>query len=127
MHFTVIARVLGILLMLFSLTMLPPMLVSMWYNDDAIQAFATALLLIFGLGFFCWLPVRKVRQDLRTRDGFLITVLFWLVLSLTGSFPFLLAVNPSLTFTDAFFASLSCWTHTGATALTGNQHLPQSD
>ncbi|GGY49773.1 Trk system potassium uptake protein TrkH [Bacterioplanes sanyensis] len=126
MHFTVIARVLGILLMLFSLTMVPPMLVSMWYQDQATQAFAMALLIIFGIGFISWLPVRSVRHELRTRDGFVITVLFWLVLSLTGSFPFMLADNPNLSFTDAFFESLSGWTTTGATVITGIDHLPKS-
>ena len=35
MHFAVIARILGIFLMLFSMTMLPPILVSMWFNDGA--------------------------------------------------------------------------------------------
>ncbi|MDO6806176.1 potassium transporter, partial [Wenyingzhuangia sp. 1_MG-2023] len=89
MHISVIARVLGIFLMLFSLTMLPPILVSLWFNDDALPAFISALAITFGLGFLCWLPVRHEHHDLRTRDGFVITVLFWIVLALSGSFPFM--------------------------------------
>lgn len=126
MHFNVIARVLGIFLMLFSLTTLPPLLISMWYADGATQAFASALLLTFGIGFVCWLPVRHVRHELRTRDGFVITVLFWLVLAFSGTFPFMLADNPGLSFTDAFFESLSGWTTTGATIMTGIDDLPKS-
>ncbi len=126
MHTSVIARVLGIFLMLFSLTMLPPMLVSVLFEDGALSAFATALGLTFGLGMLIWLPVRHIRHDLRTRDGFVITVLFWLVLALSGSFPFMLADSPNLSFTDAFFESLSGWTTTGATIMTGLDDLPES-
>lgn len=126
MHFTVIARVLGIFLMLFSLSTLPPILVSMWFDDGATWAFISTLILTFFMGFLLWLPVRRARQDLRTRDGFLITVLFWLVLALSGSFPFILAENPGLSFTDAFFESLSGWTTTGATIITGIDALPES-
>ncbi|WP_221793326.1 TrkH family potassium uptake protein [Oceanobacter mangrovi] len=126
MHLTVIARVLGIFLMLFSLTMLPPMLVSMWFNDGALMAFTSALGITFAVGFFCWLPVRDARHDLRTRDGFVITVLFWMVLALSGSIPFMLSEAPGLSFTDAFFESLSGWTTTGATIMTGLDALPES-
>lgn len=126
MHFSMIARILGILLMLFSLTMLPPILVSMWYNDGATEAFVTAMTLIFGIGFTSWLPVRQVRQELRTRDGFLIAALFWLTLGLAGTLPFMIADNPALSFADAFFESLSGWTTTGATVMTGLEFLPKS-
>ena len=126
MHTTVIARVLGIFLMLFSLTMLPPIVVSLLFNDGALPAFAAALGLTFGIGLLIWLPVHRVRADLRTRDGFVITVLFWLVLALSGSIPFMLSESPNLSFTDAFFESLSGWTTTGATIMTGLDDLPKS-
>lgn len=126
MHFTVIARILGILLMLFSMTMLPPILVSMYFHDGATEAFFTAMVLIFGIGFTFWLPVRSVREELRTRDGFLIAALFWLTLGLAGTLPFMIAHNPSLDFADAFFESLSGWTTTGATVMTGLDTLPKS-
>ena len=126
MHFSMIARILGILLMLFSLTMLPPILVSMWYHDGATEAFVTAMVMIFGIGFTSWLPVRQVRQELRTRDGFLIAALFWLTLGLAGTLPFMIADKPGLSFADAFFESLSGWTTTGATVMTGLEFLPKS-
>lgn len=126
MHFSMIARILGILLMLFSLTMLPTILVSMWYHDGATEAFVTAMVMIFGIGFTSWLPVRQVRQELRTRDGFLIAALFWLTLGLAGTLPFMIADKPGLSFADAFFESLSGWTTTGATVMTGLEFLPKS-
>lgn len=125
-HFAVIARILGILLMLFSLAMLPPIVVSYVYADGAAQAFITAMVMIFSMGFTLWLPVRLEREELRTRDGFIIAALFWITLGLAGTLPFMLAEQPSLSFADAFFESFSGWTTTGATVMTGLEYLPKS-
>ena len=126
MHFIVIQRVLGILLTLFSLTMVPPIIVSLIYDDGVMNPFLTGLVLALVGGLVIWLPVRSNRQDVRLRDGFLIVVMFWTVLALFGSLPFYLAENPSISFTDAVFESLSGLTTTGATVLIGLDNLPQS-
>ena len=126
MHTAIIFRILGLLLMVFSIALLPPIFVSLIYQDSALQAFITALAITFAVGAALWLPVRHRRQELRTRDGFVVTVMFWLVLAVSGSLPLMLADNPGLSFTDAFFESMSGWTTTGATVLTGLDNLPQS-
>lgn len=126
MHIKLILRILGILLMLFSMTLVPPILVSLIYQDQATSAFGYALAITFFFGLSCWLPCYKEKAELRTRDGFMVTVLFWLVLALSGSLPFMLAEQPGLSFTDAFFESLSGWTTTGATVMTGLDDLPKS-
>ncbi len=126
MHYKVILRILGILLMIFSFTMLPPVLVDILYEGQSSKAFLTGFLITLLTGFIIWLPVYKVRQDLRTRDGFLITVLFWSVLGLFGSIPFILSEDLSLSFVDAVFESLSGLTTTGATVITGIDTLPKS-
>ncbi len=126
MHYKVILRILGILLMIFSMSMLPPLGISYIYDDGADLAFIAGFLITLLTGFFIWIPVYRVRQDLRTRDGFLITVLFWSVLGLFGAFPFMLTEHPHLTFVDAVFESLSGLTTTGATVITGIDHLPKS-
>ena len=126
MHFAVIARVLGLLMMIFSLTLIPPMFISLIYNDGALDAFVYALAITFGVGMAIWLPVHNQKQDLKIRDGFLITILFWLVLAFSGCLPLMLAEQPNLSFTDAFFESLSGWTTTGATVITGIDLLPES-
>lgn len=126
MHFKVILRILGILLMIFSITQLPPMAVSLYFDDGAVHAFAIAFFITLLSGFLIWIPVHGVRQDLRTRDGFLITVLFWSVLAAAGSLPLQLSESPHLSFTDAIFESLSGLTTTGATVMTGLDMLPKS-
>jgi trk system potassium uptake protein TrkH len=126
MHYRVILRILGILLMVFSITMLPPIGVSLFYDDGHDYAFVGAFAITLLTGFLIWLPVYRIRQDLRTRDGFLITVLFWVVLGLFGAVPLILSASPHLTIVDAVFESLSGLTTTGATVMTGIDLLPKS-
>ncbi len=126
MHFAIIFRVFGILLMLFSITLLPPALVSLLYKDGAINAFIISFIIILVAGLSIWLPVYNNKQDLRTRDGFLVTALFWAVLGLAGSLPFILSDSTQLTFVDAVFESISGLTTTGATVIVGLDELPQS-
>ena len=126
MHFAIIVRILGLLLMLFSLTMLVPLFVSLFYNDGTHLAFLSSFFITVIFGAALWAPVRKQHQDLRHRDGFLITSLFWFVLGLFGALPFFLSEMPKLSLTDAIFESISGLTTTGATVITGLDYLPQS-
>jgi len=122
----IIQKILGILLALFSLSMAPPALLSFFAEDGALQPFMIALLSTLTLGLLLWLPVRKKKQELRLRDGFLVVVLFWTVLGLSGAIPFTLAEHPHMSFTDAVFESLSGLTTTGATVIVGIDNLPIS-
>jgi trk system potassium uptake protein TrkH len=121
-----VQKVLGLLLMLFSLSMLPPVLISLIYDDGNAAPFLIAFVLILGIGILIWLPVYRSRQELKLRDGFLVVVLFWTVLGLSGSLPFMLADNPGLSATDAIFESMSGLTTTGATVIIGIDELPRS-
>jgi len=112
--------------MLFSLTMLPPVLVSLIFQDGAFMSFIIAFGIAFITGLAAWLPFYQLNRDLNTRDGFLITAMFWLVLALFGSAPLMLAETTQMPFTDAMFESLSGLTTTGATVMTGLDALPES-
>lgn len=126
MRIIIIQKILGLLLALFSLSLAPPALIALITDDGAFQAFAIALLITLTLGLALWLPVRDKKQELRLRDGFLIVVLFWTVLGLSGAIPFTLADNPHMSFTDAVFESMSGLTTTGATVIVGIDNLPTS-
>lgn len=125
MNWTVVQRILGLLLMMFSLTMLPPVAVSIYYGDLAWFPFVEAFGLTLAAGFLIWLPVHRSKKDLRLRDGFLVVASFWTVLGTFGAVPLYLA-DLSLTATDAIFESMSGLTTTGATILTGLDELPPS-
>ena len=126
MHAAVAFRVLGVLLTVFSVTMLVPAGVSLLYRDGAAPAFLSAFAITLVTGLACWWPVRRQRAELRIRDGFLVTVLFWAVLGLYGAFPLMLSDRPQLGFTDAVFESISGLTTTGATVIEGLDDLPRS-
>jgi trk system potassium uptake protein TrkH len=126
MNWTVAQRILGLLLMMFSITMIPPLLVSAWFDDHSWLAFVQSFAFILLAGLVAWLPVRDKRKDLRLRDGFLVVASFWTVLGTAGALPFFLAETPAMSFTDAVFESMSGLTTTGATVLTGLDSLPRS-
>ncbi len=126
MHLPVILRILGILLVLFSTASLPPMAVAWWYGEPEIMLFTYTFLITLVTGLVFCLPFMRARHDMRPRDGFLITVLFWVVLAVFGAFPLLLMDAPSLSVTDAFFESISGLTTTGATVLTNIDAMPRS-
>ena len=73
--------------MLFSLTMLPPILFSLYYQDNSWLPFVEGFGIVFAAGFLCWLPVHRVRKELRLRDGFLVVAAFWTVLGTAGAAP----------------------------------------
>ena len=116
----------GQFLMLFSITLLPPVVIDLLYQEDAARAFFYSYLLLLSIGFLLYLPVRKQHNDLRLRDGFVVVVLFWLVLGIAGSIPFYLYQNLEISIVDALFESISGLTTTGATVLVGLDVLPHS-
>tara|TARA_R110001599_G_scaffold353459_1_gene592579 strand:+ start:286885 stop:288333 length:1449 start_codon:yes stop_codon:yes gene_type:complete len=126
MHISVSFRILGMLLMLFSSATLVPLLLALLEDDNTATGFLSAMGITFFSGLLMWLPVRKVSHELRIRDGFLITSLFWTVLGVFGALPFALSDALHLTPTEAIFESISGLTATGATVITGLDDLPQS-
>ena len=78
MHLRVVQRILGLLLMLYSVTMLPPVAVSVYFGDGQARAFIEALGITFMAGLVAWITARNDRRELRLRDGFLVAAVFWL-------------------------------------------------
>ena len=126
MNWTVVQRILGLLLMMFSLTMLPPIIISLIFKEQSWLPFVQGFGLTLAAGFLFWLPVRRSRKDLRLRDGFLVVAAFWIVLGAFGAAPLYFAGELSMTLTDAIFESMSGLTTTGATVIAGLDELPRA-
>ncbi|MBT3707035.1 MAG: potassium transporter [Proteobacteria bacterium] len=126
MFSSAVLRILGVLLVMFSTTMIPPLIISWMSSDGSAGAFFFAYLATVSVGGALWILFRNKARELRVRDGFLIVVLFWTVLAIFGTAPLLLSPNPALGLTDALFESMSGLTTTGATVLTGLDNLPPS-
>ncbi len=126
MHFATVQRILGLIVTMFSLTMLPPVAVSLLHADDQWLPFLESFAILLAAGLALWLPVHRVDRDLRLRDGFLVVALFWIVLGIAGALPLLLGDAPRLEFADAAFESVAGITTTSASVITGLDHLPKS-
>lgn len=126
MHFALISKILGLLLVVFSFTMMPPVAVSYWYQEGSEGPFLMSFVIILLLGLALWLPFAKHKEELQTRDGFLVVALFWTVLGLTGGIPLLISDEVPIGFTDAMFESVSGLTTTGASILPFIDTLPKS-
>lgn len=119
MQLKAIFRILGILIMIFSVNMLPPIIVALCYDEvGSISPFVKTFLISFVSGFLLWLLCYRGSHELKVRDGFLLTTLAWVVLSIYGAIPFMLTVSPH-SFMNAFFESVSGLTTTGAEVFTG--------
>ena len=117
MNYSIILKIIGIMLILFSLMLFIPISVSLFYNDGNLETFLNSFVITLFFGLILYLPNIKSRSDIKTKEGFLIVVLFWLILSIFGSIPFMFDKQLSLSFIDAFFESISGWTTTGATVI----------
>ncbi|HNQ04246.1 MAG TPA: potassium transporter TrkG [Thiobacillaceae bacterium] len=118
-------HVLGMILGVFGLTMLLPLAISEFTDDAAQRAYDVAVLATLAAGLALWLAGRHRRQELRAWDGILLVVLTWLLTPLFAALPLLIYL-PGLSFTDAYFETMSGLTTTGATVLTGLDKLPAS-
>ncbi|MCF6192918.1 MAG: TrkH family potassium uptake protein [Kangiellaceae bacterium] len=126
MQTQVIIRILGILLMIFSVAMIPPILVAWQFGDGGGLAFFYAFLISLVLGLILYFPRKNARSELRTRDGFVVVILFWGVLSFMGAVPLYLGNIPNFGLADAIFESFSGLTTTGATVISGIDSLSHS-
>lgn len=125
MHLSVIFRITGILLTLFSLALFLPAAIAWVYGEKTVATFATAFAITVSAGLLL-VAVSRGRGELRSGDGFLVTVLFYFGLGLFGAVPLYLADAVNVSFTDAAFESMSGLTTTGATVLSGLDDLPRS-
>ena len=128
MRFGVIGRVLGLMIWLFAfVAFLPAILVAESFGESHLSlstSFYISIIvggLLFGAASTIrWATRHRVRKyELRVRDGFIITVLFWLTLSLLGTLPFALSKELDISWVDALFEAFSGLTTTGATVLSG--------
>ena len=123
-RFAPVYRALGMVIMLFGLTMLAPLILSYVVDDGAQTAYDEAFGLTMLSGLFLWYRYRRCKRELAIRDGFLMVVLVWTVLPAFAALPYMLHLG--LTHTDAYFEAVSGLTATGATVLSGLDTLPMS-
>jgi trk system potassium uptake protein len=120
-----VVALVGRLAMLFALLMLVPLAFAWVGRDGAEGAFGVALVITLGAGFVLSVVTRRYRRELQARDGLLLVGLIWTVLPAFAALPLLFAV-PGLSVTDAYFESMSGFTASGGSVMSGLDRLPLS-
>ncbi|MCQ8129524.1 TrkH family potassium uptake protein [Methylomonas rivi] len=124
-RFCTLAFVLGLILMIFGLTYALPIATSIYFDDGMTEHFLRGMSLNIGVGGLLASVTMQFRGDMKTRDGYLLVAFFWLLMASAATLPLMWGI-PGLTFTDAFFETMSGFTTTGATVLTGLDSLAPS-
>jgi trk system potassium uptake protein TrkH len=114
----IIAFILGIFLITLAVSMLIPMLTLLLYSrTDDLNAFLWSSLVTAVAGIAMVLPGRPKEAHLRPRDMYLLTTGSWLVVCIFAALPMVLIQH--ISYTDAFFETMSGVTTTGSTILVG--------
>jgi len=120
-----VIHVLGLMLVLFSATYILPIITSIIYDDGTLFSFALAMVMTFLAGALMWILTLRFKAELSIRHGYLMVVMMWTAIPLFATLPLLL-VMPNMSFTDAYFETMSGLTTSGGTTLTGLDSLPQA-
>ena len=120
-----VCPVLGIIAMAMSLSHLLPVAISLLLEDGTAPVFLASMALNFAVGALLWLGTRRHQHDLQMREGVLLIILVWVGGALFATVPLYFGI-PGITFTDAYFESMSGLTATGATLLEGLDYLAPS-
>ncbi len=124
MHLFLVARVVGLFAILFSVTLLGPIVVAFIYGEPTPTSFLYPMAGSLSIGVVLRLLGIHRHAELSVRDGFLIVALFWFMVSVLGAWPLMLGAG--LSPVDALFESASGFTTTGATVISGLDALPHS-
>ena len=116
--------IIGILLCIESVTMLLPMFLDFINNSEDWLVFLFSSILTFFIGLVLLFSFRNQEKKINLRQAFVLTVFSWIIIALFASLPFIYSAS-NLSFTDAFFESISGITTTGATVIDNLDSLPK--
>ncbi|MEI6094160.1 MAG: TrkH family potassium uptake protein [Gammaproteobacteria bacterium] len=126
MQYKTILRLIGLLLLLYSFSMLPPLLINIIFAEAVWVPFIAPYLLCAVLGLVLWRSFRNHQHLLKIREGFLIVVIIWFSISAISVLPFLLFQDLHLNLTDIVFETVSGLTTTGAVVFSNLDQLPHA-
>ena len=123
MRWRFILNIIGILTFFFGLTMVFPLFVGLYYQDQSVIPILKSMGITVLVGFSLYLIFRKEKAEvISQREGMAIVAVGWSAVGLFGALPFFLG-DGSFTFVDAVFESVSGFTTTGASILTNIEAL----
>ncbi len=117
MNYKKLGKILGKIMVLEAVLMLAPLAVAFIYREGVknILAFAIPVLALTLIGFLLQIP-KPDRDALYQKEGFALTALVWLVMTLAGAVPFV--INGDIpNYIDAWFEIMSGFTTTGSSVI----------
>ena len=116
--------IVGILLVILGIFMMIPYVVQLIYEENSSSFFSSSIITVL-IGVLTILATLKKDNQLNLQQAFLFSTLSWVSVAFFGSLPFLLS-NLNLSFSEAFFESMSGITTTGSTTITDLDNTPKS-
>ena len=119
MNYQVIRRMIGWLLIFEAIFFIIPLITAVVFLEKEFFNFLICGAICVGIGLLCiW---KKPKKDtIYAKEGLVIVALSWIVMSIFGCLPFFISgAIPS--FIDALFETVSGFTTTGSTILSGEQ------
>ena len=120
----IILSFLGLTSMLNGVFMLIAIPFSLYHNEPASVGILKAGLTTISLGFLLWIFNKNAQKSLGKKEGYLIVTLGWLMLTLTGTFPYVFT-GAIPNYTDALFETISGYSTTGSSILTDIESMPK--
>ena len=118
MNYKKLGKILGKIMILEGILMLAPLAVSLIYKESLVHilAFLLPIIAVTAIGFLLQLP-KPERDNLYQKEGFALTTMVWLVMTLFGAIPFV--INGDIpNYFDACFEMMSGFTTTGSSVIT---------
>ncbi len=116
LNYRTIINILGFLLIIEGLFMFLAIPVCILYNEGDYPAFLLSGGVTIIVGVLSWFLTRNSSNNIFRRDGYIIVTSGWILFSLFGSLPYIFS-GSILSFTNAFFETISGFTTTGASIL----------
>ena len=124
MNYSIVLYILGCVLKFESAFLVLPALVGLIYREHASVSYLAVAVLCLILGVL--LTHKKPRStNLYTREGFVAVALSWIIMSIFGAIPFVLAGDIPF-YVDALFETISGFTTTGSSILTDVESISKA-
>jgi len=122
MRWRYILNIVGILTLFFGLTMVFPLFVGLYYQDQSVSPVLKSMGITVLAGLIFHILFRSAKAEtISQREGMAIVAIGWTAVGLFGALPFY--IGNGLSFVDAFFESVSGFTTTGSSILTNIEAL----
>lgn len=127
LNIAMVVRTLCILILFEAGFMLVPIVVALCNHEPgALQAFGISCAITTFVGLSGYLFIKPARKELSKYDSVLLTALVWVIFSIFGMIPYMLAPDTKLSFSTAFFEAMNGFTTTGASMIESTDNLSRA-